>query len=199
MPIHWAVPDTIENEKIFKAYYKVKFWRTNLQGLCDSLNYFSRDSTVQLFVNPVLWSENRQLTSDYMEMKSNTNIPDEIRMKGNSFIISKLDSLKFDQIKGKNMIGYVIDKKITRIDVDGNGQTLYYAQDKNDLIGLNKAESSKISIRFNEGKISKIVLISDPIGKLKPILQIEDEERKLQGFDWKEGIRPLSKMDIFKK
>jgi hypothetical protein len=120
-------------------------------------------------------------------------------LRNNSFIISKLDSVKFHQIKGKNMIGYISDNELYLIDVDGNGQSIYYVQDKNEMIGLNKAESSKISIRFDEGKINKIVFIGDPVGTLKPILQIVDEERKLQGFEWKEEIRPLSKSDIFRK
>jgi hypothetical protein len=194
-----TVPDTIENEKVFKAYYGVRFWRTDIQGVCDSLNYFSKDSTVQLYVNPILWSENRQLTSDYVEMKSNTNIPDEVRLKNDAFIISKFDTVRFDQIKGKNMIGYIVDNKLSRIEVDGNGQSLYYAEDKNEIIGLNKAESSKISVRFINGKIDKIVFISDAVGTLNPIFQVANEDRKLQGFDWKEGIRPLSKNDIFRK
>ena len=103
------------------------------------------------------------------------------------------------QIKGRNMIGYIQNNKLFRIDVDGNGQTLYYAEDKGDKIGLNHAESSKISIRFKEGKISFISLLSDPEGTLKPTFQIESADRKLQGFTWKEDIRPLSKEDIYRK
>lgn len=194
-----TVPDTIEKEKIIKAYTGVRFWRKDIQGVCDSLNYFTRDSTVQLFINPILWSENRQLTADYIEMKSNTNKPDEVRLDEDAFIISKLDSVMYNQIKGRNMIGYIQNNKLFRIDVDGNGQTLYYAEDKGDKIGLNHAESSKISIRFKEGKISFISLLSDPEGTLKPTFQIESADRKLQGFTWKEDIRPLSKEDIYRK
>jgi len=194
------VPDTIDSEKIVKAYWGVRFWRTNIQGLCDSLCYFTKDSTVQLYTDPILWSENRQIIADYIEMKSNANAPDEIRMQNNSFIISKHDTVMFDQIKGKNMIGYIRENELFRIDVDGNGQTLYYAQeDDEELIGLNKAESSKISIRFKDGEINKIALISAPEGTLKPISQLSDPDRKLQGFIWKEELRPISKHDIFRK
>lgn len=194
-----TIPDTIEGQKIVKAFWGVRFWRTDIQGVCDSLNYFTNDSTVQFYNQPILWSENRQLSADYIEMKSHTVAPDELHLLNNSFIISKLDSVMFDQIKGKNMIGYIIENELDYIDVDGNGQTLYYAQDKKEMIGLNKAESSKISIRFKEGKISRIALISDPVGTLKPLFELTDPDRRLPGFEWKEELRPLSKDDIFRK
>jgi hypothetical protein len=194
-----TLPDTIEDQKIIKAYWNVRFWRDTIQGVCDSLNYFTKDSTVQFFRNPILWSENRQLAAEYIEMKSNTDKPDELKLRNNSFIISKLDSVMFDQIKGKNMIGYIVENELSHIDVDGNGQTLYYAQDEKEIIGLNRAESSRITIRFKDGKINRIALISEPVGTLKPLFELTDPDRKLPGFEWKEERRPVSKEDIFRK
>jgi len=193
-----TVPDTIEGEKIIKAYYGVRFYRTDLQGICDSLVYFSKDSLVQLYNNPVIWSEIHQLSADFIEMQQFPEAPDELHLTNNSFIISKQDSNRFDQIKGKNMIGYIIENRLNNIEVDGNGQTLYYAREQDDeIIGLNRAESSNISIRFQEGKIFKIAFLKQPEGELKPLDQLNEEEKKLGGFDWKINLRPLSKSDIF--
>ena len=66
-----TVPDTIPNEKIIQAYFNVKFFRQDLQGKCDSLVYYSKDSTLCLFHDPILWSGDNQMTSDYMEMVRN--------------------------------------------------------------------------------------------------------------------------------
>jgi hypothetical protein len=103
----------------------------------------------------------------------------------------------YDQIKGKEMVGYIVNKKLNHIEVNGNGQTLYYAREKEEIIGLNRAESSKISIRFKEGKINTISFLSKPEGELKPLLELKEEDKKLKGFDWKIQLRPLSKYDIF--
>lgn len=192
-------PDTIEGEKVVTAFHKVRFFRTDIQGLCDSLVYFTKDSVIQLHQNPVIWSENHQLSAKLIEMKQVTNGPDEINLTNNSFIISKQDSNQFDQIKGKEMVGYIINQELNKIHVNGNGQTLYYARDENGIIGLNKAESSRISILFKEGKIFKIIFLKSPEGELKPLLELTDEEKKLRGFDWKIKQRPLSKYDIFQK
>ncbi len=194
-----TIPDTIPDEKIISAYYGVRFFRTDLQGICDSMVYFTRDSIIQLYENPVIWSEAHQLSADFMEMKQNANTPDELHLTRNSFIISKQDSGRYDQIKGKEMIGYITDRQLKYIDVDGNGQTLYYAREKEKIVGLNKAESSKISITFKEGQIYKISFFSAPEGKLMPLFELTEEDKKLPGFDWKIYKRPLSKYDIFKR
>lgn len=194
-----TIPDTIKDEKIIKAYYGVRFYRTDLQGKCDSLVYFTRDSTVQMLRNPVMWSEEHQLVADLIEMRTHTNAPDELSMNNNAFIISKLDSARYDQIKGKNMTGYIVNNELNQIDVDGNGQTLYYARDKGDIIGLNRAESSKISLRFSDGKINQIRFLTMPEGRMIPLPQLSDEDKLLPGFTWKELLRPVSKEDIFRK
>jgi lipopolysaccharide export system protein LptA len=194
-----TIPDTVPDEKIVFGYHKVRFFRTDLQGVCDSMVYFTRDSLIQLHKSPVIWSEIHQLTADLIEMKQFRDAPDELHLTKNSFIISKQDSNMYDQIKGKEMVGYILNNKLTNIDVDGNGQTLYYAREKEEIIGLNRAESSKISIRFNEGKIYKIIFFKAPEGELKPLFDLTEEDKKLKDFDWKIQLRPLSKYDIFER
>lgn len=190
-------PDTVEGEKIVNAYYGVRFFRTDMQGLCDSLVYFTKDSIIQLYQKPVIWSENHQLSAEKIEMQQNSNGPDELHLTKNSFIISKQDTGQFDQIKGKEMIGYIVNRELTKINVNGNGQTLYYAREEDEIIGINHAESSKISIRFKEGKIYQIVFIKSPEGELKPLMELTETDKKLKDFDWKIRLRPLSKHDIF--
>ncbi len=192
-------PDTIPDEKIVLAYNKVRFFRTDIQGVCDSMVYFTRDSIIQLHKFPVLWSEIHQLSADLIEMKQYANAPDELHLYRNSFIISKQDSNMYDQIKGKDMIGYIINKKLNNIDVNGNGQTLYYAREKDEIIGLNRAESSKISIRFRDGEIYTISFLKAPEGELKPLIDLKEDDKKLKGFEWKIYLRPLSKYDIFER
>lgn len=192
-----TVPDTIEGEKIIMAYYGTRFYRDDIQGVCDSMVYFTKDSVVQLYKNPVIWSEIHQLSADQIEMKQNTDAPDELHLNNNGFIISKLDSGRFDQIKGKLMIGYVVNNELNKIDVDGNGQTLYYARQNEEIIGLNRVESSRISIRFKEGKIFRISFLQAPEGVLKPLFALTEEEKTLSGFEWKIHLRPLSRHDVF--
>lgn len=192
-----SIPDTIEGEKIIKAFYGVRFFRTDLQGVCDSLTYHTTDSLIELSHNPVIWNTQHQIFADYIKMIQHSDAPDEMHIMKNSFIISQEDSGRFNQIKGKNMYGYIIDNKLDHVDVDGNGQTLYYAYDKGAILGLNHAESSKIAIRLSEGKVNTIVFKTQPTAKLIPVEKLQENEKTLAGFDWKAWLRPMSKNDIY--
>ncbi len=197
-------PDTAsankdKNARLVLAYYKVRFFRKDLQGKCDSLAYWSRDSTIQFYTNPVIWSGKNQISADYIEMINRTKDPDEVHLNNDAFIIAlEDDSLRFNQIKGRNMIGYIRKNQLNKIEVSGNGQSNYYARDEKGLIGLNKAESSDITIYMNEGKVKKIVFIKSPEGELKPMKDIETGDKILPGFLWQQEIRPKNKEDIFR-
>lgn len=192
-----SVPDTIPDEKLVLAYYKVKFYRDDMQGKCDSLVYWSKDSTLQFFHEPVIWSDNNQMTSEYIEMITQSNGPDLVKMEQNAYIVAMEDSGKYNQIKGRNMLGYIRNNQLYKVHINGNGQSLYYARDDNGIIGLNKAQSSYIDIYLDSSKVKKIVFIKSPDGQLMPIIDIPEEEKQLPGFRWLDAIRPKSIEDIF--
>lgn len=192
-----TTPDSIPGEKVIMGYHGVQFFRADLQGKCDSTIYFTTDSTLRLFYEPVIWSQTNQLSSDYMEMVVSDSIHQEFHLNKNSFIIAQEDSIKFNQIKGRNMIGYIHRKELKHIDVDGNGQSIYYAYDSKGLIGLNKAMGSKIGINLAQSKVSKITFYTNPDGQLIPPLMVGVEDRMLAGFKWQDAIRPKNIYDIF--
>jgi lipopolysaccharide export system protein LptA len=192
-------PQPLKDARLVLAYHRVRFFRKDIQGKCDSLTYWSQDSTIQMFTQPVIWSAKNQISANYIEMVNRTKDPDEIRMKENAFIIAmEDDSLRFNQIKGKNMIGFVRKNEIYKVDVSGNGQSNYYARDKKGIIGLNKAESSNISIYLDDSKVKKIAFIKSPDGELKPLADLNDGDKLLPGFNWQPKIRPKDKEDIFR-
>jgi len=189
-----------KNTRRVLAWYNVRYFRKDVQGKCDSLVYWSKDSTIQMYTQPIIWSDKNQISANYIEMINRKKEPDEIRMKENAFIIAmEDDSLRFNQIKGKNMTGYVRNNELQKINVDGNGQSNYYARDKSGIIGLNKAESSNITIYMNKGKVKRIVFIKSPDGELKPIGELGDGDKLLPGFNWQAEIRPKNKEDIFRR
>ena len=47
-----------------KAYYGVRFYRTDLQGVCDSMQFNTRDSVLYMFTEPIVWNEQYQIFGD---------------------------------------------------------------------------------------------------------------------------------------
>jgi len=191
--------DKKKGNRIILAWNKVRFFREDFQGKCDSLVYFSKDSTIQLYTDPVLWSDKNQISANYIEIINRGKQNAEIRMLEDAFIISmEDDSIRFNQIKGRNMVAHVRNNQLVKIDVDGNGQSKYYARDKKGIVGLNMAESSNIAIYMNKGKVKKITFIKSPEGELKPLGQLEDADKILTGFKWQSEQQPMNKDDVFR-
>lgn len=105
---------------------------------------------------------------------------------------------RFNQIRGKNLVGYFQDNKLYKIRVEGNGQTIFYAKDKKEkLIGVNRAECTNILIFVEDSKINGITLLQTPDATFYPVNELSANELLLKGFNWQIEKRPLSKEDIF--
>ena len=188
--------DTSNFERI-KAFHRVKFFRPDLQGKCDSLVYTMQDSTIRLFNNPVLWAQGNQIVADTIGIETKNEAIRYLHFRGSSFLSSKEDTTFYNQIKGKNMLGHVKDNKLYKLDISGNGETLYYPMDKGIIMGMNTAKSSNISIRIKENKIDQIIFIKKPDGNMYPLFQVEKEMLYLKEFQWLESDQPKRKEDIF--
>ncbi|WP_321306686.1 OstA-like protein [Marinifilum fragile] len=183
--------------ELIKAFHHVKFFRPDLQGKCDSLVYTMQDSTIRLFNNPILWAQGNQMVADTIGIEMQNQKLKYLHFRGSSFLTAKEDSTFYNQIKGKNMLGHVKDNKIYKLDIDGNGETIYYPKDKEIIMGMNIAKSSDIIIFIKENKIDQIKFIKKPDGKMYPLFEVENEMLFLKNFRWFDGVQPTSKEDIF--
>ena len=186
-------------KRILRAYHHVKIFKTDLRGKCDSLHSNQKTGLTKLFKNPVLWSENNQITGDSIHLLSNpkTNALDSLFIKKNAFIIQK-DSAGFSQIKGKNMYGKFENNSLNSLLAKGNGEVINYARDEaQKLIGILKMSCSNILFQLQENAIDKIRFLNSPDGKTYPPSQFPENQKKLEGFVWREVEKPLRMEDIF--
>jgi len=194
--------DTLRSEydssglhRILKAYYKVKIFRDDFQGRCDSMAYSFKDSIIRMYREPIIWSEGSQLTANYVEIQTKNRKMDKFYLNEEAFIVSQEDTARYNQIRGKNMIGYIKNNKLYKVDVFGNGQTIYFTKDKEEIIGVNQAESSDLIIYLKDNQVARINMIKQPAGTLYPIEELA--ETKLKGFKWFDKLRPKKMQDIF--
>jgi len=195
-----AAFDTIKNEtKELFAYHNTRFYRTDIQGTCDSLNFNFADSVISMYKMPVLWSDENQLTADTIKIHTGKNSIKQIFMYSTAFIVSKDTNETYNQIRGKNMIGFFVNNELSSIDVNGNAETVYYVrEDDKALIGVNKAAGSKMRLYVNDSKIERIVYFDKPAGNMFPDKDVPADQRILKGFKWRFASRPLHKDDVFR-
>lgn len=153
--------DSINSRKI-EAYHRVQFYRDDIQGRCDSLDYLVEDSIINLFSEPILWQGQNQLTATTIKIKMGDQGIKFIEMNDKGFLITEVDTLNYNQVKGKSIIGYFDDNNLSRVEVVGNGESIFFPEDSNGKIGLNKGQSSEISMQFIDGKITRVKFTNDP-------------------------------------
>lgn len=196
----FKVYKALNGDQFLFAYYGVKIFKSDLQGTCDSISYSISDSTIRMFYKPVLWSAENQLTADTIDIRTKNNKIHSLYLDRKAFIISEIDTLRYNQIKGKNMTGYFSEGKLKTIFVKGNGQTTYYGQDDDEkFIGVNVAESSDIRIVLGEKSIESITFINKPKAKMHPIGELDPVfDLRYPGFKWLISDRPLNKESLFR-
>ncbi len=196
----WIYFDMKRQAKKMLAYRDVRFYRKDLQGKSDSLAYAMSDSSMKMYGKPILWTGKNQLTADSMHIDISGNQIDSLILYNHSFIISQDSTTSFNQISGRNMVGYFKNNQIYQMNVDGNAQTIYWVRDENKkLVGINKAEASNMIIRIANNEINAINYLDNPSETMLPEKKLKKEDRYLKGFHWFEMIRPKNKFDLFKK
>lgn len=187
-------------KKRILAYHNVKVFKKDLQGVADSLEYRTSDSTIFLYKDPVLWTQGNQMTADSISMLIENNTISRMLLVDNAFVISQDTLMNYNQIKGRVMTADFAGQNISRVIVEGNGESLYYFLDEEDfgLIGMNKIICSSITIRFREGKVNNLSFYTRPEGRFIPPHELKEEEMKLKGFQWRTIDRP-SRADVVKE
>ena len=178
------------DHRLLKAYYSCTIFSREMQGRCDSLSYSFMDSVIRLYDDPLVWSRESQLSADSIALFTKDRKADHMELYNSAFVVSSVDTARFDQISGKNLSGYFVDNKLRRIKVTGNGEAIYYVVDGNELVGVNRAKSASIEILLEDGKIAEIYQNQSPDGTLNPPLEKPDSEMRLDGFRWLPGLRP---------
>ncbi len=182
-----------------RAYNKVKFYRKDMQGACDSMALVKEDSTLTMFYNPVVWAESYQMTGDTIRCQVINDSCSQVRLIRAGFVVGGLyGDTEFDQIKGVNITGFIENKKLTRVDVVGNAECIYYLQEEDStLIGINTSMTSEMRIFVEDNKINQIRFYDAPDGKIYPDEQFEQRNRKLPDFRWLSNYRPLRVEDLY--
>lgn len=191
-----SINDSIKKIDRINAYRHVKIYKTEFQGICDSLTYNIRDSILNFHYDPILWTNNNQITSDTIFITLHNNSLHRAFARTKAFIVSEDTLLNHNQVVGRNMTAYFLEGEIDHVDVDGNGQCVYFAigEDKK-LIGMNFVECSNMIIKFLKSQVNDISFLTKPAAEFIPPFQIRASGReKLKNFNWRIKQRPTREM-----
>ena len=138
------------------------------------------------------------MSGEVINIFSKNNHVSHLEMLNSAFIVSREDSIRFNQIKGKTITGYVSGNDLRKIEVEGNAESIYYSRDGLDLMGYNQTESSYLKISLENSAITRLNLYPSSSGTFYSLDSKPYEEQFLRGFQWRSDLRPIAPWDIFR-
>lgn len=193
----------INTDSVFRkvhCYAKVRAYRVDLQAVCDSLVFNSKDSCMTMYKDPIVWNVGRQLLGEEIRVYMNDSTVREAHVLGQALSVEMLpDSTHYNQISSRNMYAYFVDGNIRRSDAVRNVQAIYYPIDDKDstLIGLNYTETDTMRMYMSPERRLERIWMPKAEGTLYPMTQIPPTRFKLENFAWFDYIRPVDKNDVF--
>ena len=190
-----------EEAKKLIARRHVRFFKSDLQGKCDTLTYLMEDSIIRMRVAPILWAEDSQMTGTDIDIKIKESTVEWVLQKGNAFIISQDTIEGFNQIKGKDITSLFKDGDIHHVNVDGDqAETIYWIRDDDGgFIGIDVSKSETMVIEMEKQNVSIIKSYKGIDETMYPKEDLSESSRYLQGFKWHDDARPKDKDDIFRR
>lgn len=185
--------------RILYGYNHVRAYRKDMQMVCDSLCFISKDSCLTLYKDPIAWSETRQVLGEEMEIYLNDSTVDSIYVNRQAIMIEQLnDTTLYNQVAGNLMRCFFDNGELREFWVDGNGQVINYPMEKDStFLYLNYIEAAKLRAYMDNKRLNRMVGFPKPEGTTYPLGMAPTEHTKLSGFAWFEWIRPKNKDDIF--
>lgn len=191
----------IKTDSVFRtmhAYHKVRMFREDIQGVCDSLVYNKKTSQVTMYRDPVVWSKNQQILGEEIIAFMNDSTIDSIQVLRQTLMCERLDSMHYNQISGHELHSYFDKGKIKSTHTIGNVIVKYYPLDSDSLmIGLNHCESTEMKMFMGSDQKIRRIWMPAATGTLYPIFKIPPKQRFLDNFNWFDYMRPKDAADIF--
>lgn len=211
-----------ENNRILKGFYGVRIFKQDMSGVSDSLHFNENEGIIKLLkkplskreqqifttldfnrTNPVMWLGKSQMSGNEIQLfiEPKSRKLDTLKILERVFIIEKdsLDRGGFNQVKGGLLHGNFEAGALDRIDIEKNTEVLYYmySEDTNELIGIDRTDCSSLNMWIENNAIGSIQFNVQPSGMVYPEKDLPVNERRLEGFIWREEERPKNKNDLF--
>ena len=191
----WTRFDTTH---IAVAYPRVRFYRRDMQGICDSMRFTEADTMLRMFVSPIVWSEDRQIFGNIIELHLNDSTIDTATLPDQGFTAQHIEGDHYNQLSGKKMIATFEDGQMRRLDIDGNVEIIMYPEEADSTINkMVNAQSSFLLAMFKGQTTELIKMWPETTGAATPLFLAKKSNFFLPKFKWFEGMRPTDRFDIF--
>ncbi|PCJ82696.1 MAG: hypothetical protein COA49_01140 [Bacteroidetes bacterium] len=154
----------VREDNMLYVFGGVVFEQGDFSGLGDSLSWDRNSNEIWLLGEPVVWSDEDEMTGDTVKMTLKENRPELMKLMGHANVLSPSNDSLDHQISGRDLDAVFKGGELSLVDVSGNGTIQYYSTDNEDIVSLNRASCAHIRIVFLDGSVSRITLLNNPEG-----------------------------------
>lgn len=182
--------------RFIEANKNVRFYRSNLQGKCDSLIFNSVDSLIRLFKDPVMWNDKNQFTSDSIQLVTDNKKLRKVEFLSNAFAMAKEDTLHYNQIKATDLIAHFTDGELSRFDAFGGVNMLIFLAEDSLLTTMNHKECKTMTSKIANQTLVRDKCIDNAKSVIYPLFDLEPAKKRLRGFNIRESERPADRFAV---
>ena len=198
--INHVVNDSVNDSvRVLRAFNQVRFYRSDIQGICDSLQLSEADTIINMYRHAVVWNLERQIFGDEINIHLNDSAADWATLPTGGFMAEHLGEIYYDQLSGKKMKAWFENKELRQLDVDGNVQVIMFPEEKDSTYNkMVNAESSYMRLNLKaKQEVDRIIMWPEVSGKVTPLYLARKADLYLPQFKWYDALRPQSPDDIY--
>lgn len=179
------------------GYFHVRAFRSDVQAVSDSIVFYSRERKLSLFRDPIVWSGERQIVGEEINIYSNDSTIDSIYVERQAIMIEQIDSVHYNQVAAQLLRSYFENGDIKKNYADGNVYVVNFPLEKDStVIYQNYTETSQLRMYMENRRMKRLWAPASKgcfyVAGLAP-----KERTRLENFAWFDYIRPRDKHDLF--
>lgn len=187
-----------DSTRVTNAFHRVRFFRNDIQGLCDSLSITERDSMLRMFIHPIVWSGTRQISGKLIEVHFNDSTVDRAVLPNTGIMAEHIGEDCFNQLSGDHITAWLNDTTINRMLVKGSVMAIMFPMEGDSTYNKYATiESSFMDARFTNNEIDSITMWPHTTGRVVPLYLAKRNEYFLPRFRWYAKLRPLAPDEVF--
>jgi lipopolysaccharide export system protein LptA len=182
--------------RFISANRDIRFFRSDFQGRCDSLMFNSIDSIIRLYKKPVLWNDNNQFTGDSIQLIISESKLKKTELLSNAFVITKEDSLHYNQIKSADIVAHFTEGDLRRFDAFGGVNLIFFLAEDSILTTMNQKECKTMTADIKDRSLQRVKYFENLKSDIYPIIDLEPDKKQLRGFLLRFDERPATRYDV---
>ena len=187
-----SIPLVPKEFHVALAYHRARFFKQDIQGVADSLVFVEADSMMYMFRKPIVWSGERQVTGNRIDIHFNDSTADWALLPESGMMSEYIGEDFYNQLAGKKLLAKFSGNGLRTLEVSGNVEAIFLPQESDSTYNrIVNAESSYLTIDMDSNRMERLKMWPEVTGTVTPLFLVKRSQMYLRNFRWWESLRPV--------